>query len=176
MSPSHTILTKNAGLRAPIPADISIIHALVRCCPPLEPNSGYAYLLMCTHFAQSSIVAFDHSGIAGFVFGYRVPERQRTLFIWQVAVHPSARGQGLGQAMLTALAAADIEFIEATVSPSNDASLRMFQKFAQNKSCPLVHGERFRSQLFPETDHGDEQLIRIGPLKNGHREEDRACL
>jgi L-2,4-diaminobutyric acid acetyltransferase len=67
----------NAGptvCRKPTPADAADIHALVEECKPLDVNSTYAYLLLCSHFASTCIVAEDGRGLAGFISGYCKPD------------------------------------------------------------------------------------------------------
>ena len=62
----------------------------------LDVNSTYAYLLMATDFAETSIVVVGVDGaVCGFITGYRPPRRPDTLFVWQVAVAPDAQGRGL---------------------------------------------------------------------------------
>ncbi|MBX3666744.1 MAG: diaminobutyrate acetyltransferase, partial [Burkholderiales bacterium] len=92
-------------LREPRITDGAAIHRLVRACPPLDLNSPYAYLLLCAHHAGSCVLAEQDAGPAGFVSAYRLPARADTVFVWQVAVAPAARGQGLALRMLEHLLA-----------------------------------------------------------------------
>jgi L-2,4-diaminobutyric acid acetyltransferase len=66
----------------------------------LDVNSKYAYLLWCRDFAETSTVARLGNQVLGFITGYRRPDEPRTLLVWQVAVHDSARGQGLAGRLL----------------------------------------------------------------------------
>ncbi|HWL30219.1 MAG TPA: diaminobutyrate acetyltransferase [Burkholderiaceae bacterium] len=155
-------------LRAPKPADAASIHRLVVECPPLDLNSLYAYLLLTEHFSQTCILAGRGDEVLGFVSGYRPPDRVDVLFVWQVAVHPAARGQGLARRLLGDLLARpalqDVRFIETTVSPDNLASRQVFTAVAETCGAPVTEHSLFPTQLFGGADHQDEPLLRIGPL------------
>jgi len=155
-------------LRAPKPADAAAIHQLVVECPPLDLNSLYAYLLLTEHFAQTCVLAGSGDEVLGFISGYLPPDRADVLFIWQVAVHPAARGQGLARRMLSDLlsrpALAGVHYMETTVSPDNVASRRVFAGVAKACAAPVTEHSLFPTQLFGGADHEDEPLLRIGPL------------
>lgn len=157
------------NLRAPTGADGPALHQLVAACPPLDLNSRYLYLLLGEHFAATCILAEDAAGVAGMVSGYRPPARPGVLFVWQVAVHPRARRQALGQRMLHALLArpalADVRAIETTVGPGNQPSRRMFRALAESLQAPLLETALFDVDLFGSGGtHEAEPLLRIGPI------------
>lgn len=142
------------------------LHRLVAACPPLDPNSSYCNLLQCSHFGATSIAAIRNGELCGSVTAYRVPDHPETLFVWQVAVHPQARGQGLARTMLRELLAqlSGVRFIETSITPDNEASWRLFTGFAAE-----LHAETVRSVMFEKTQHFQgahetEYLLRIGPL------------
>ncbi|TNY38143.1 diaminobutyrate acetyltransferase [Thermomonospora catenispora] len=136
----------------------------------LDLNSPYGYVLWCRDFADTSVVARDRKGPCGFVTGYLRPAAPDTLFVWQVAVDDRRRGQGLARRMLDELTARDPgrRFLEATITPGNIASARLFESFARARGCELVRRELFPADLFPGPDdhppHEPEVLYRIGPL------------
>lgn len=134
----------------------------------LEQNTCYAYLLLCSHFGDGCVVARRGANIVGFVLGYRPPSRPDAMFVWQVGVHPEARGQGLGTRLLdhfTHLPAyRDCTFLEATVGTSNTASQALFRGFASKREVPCEEGPGFPAALFGDGGHEDEDLFRIGPL------------
>ncbi len=82
--------------RPPRLSDGPAVHTLARRCEPLDLNSPYSYLLLCTDFAATCVVAERDGDLVGFVSGYLKPADPRGLFIWQVAVSPAARGLGAG--------------------------------------------------------------------------------
>lgn len=141
---------------------------LIAACAPLDPNSLYCNLLQCTHFAATSIKAERDGALDGWISGYRLPGEPSTLFVWQVAVHERARGHGLGVAMLEALVGrstlVDATRLETTVTPSNDASRRMFAKFARNRGATLDVCPWFDREKHFGGSHESEELISIGPL------------
>jgi L-2,4-diaminobutyric acid acetyltransferase len=71
------------------------VFSLVKNTPPLDLNSEYHYMIQCSYFRNHCIIAQSNNQIAGFISGYIHPERNDTLFIWQVAVDKNFRGRGL---------------------------------------------------------------------------------
>lgn len=144
------------------------IHRLIGACRPLDVNSAYLYLLLTHHFADTCILALAGERAVGFVSAYRPPGRPDKLFVWQVAVAPDARGQGLAGRMLRALLARpalrDLSRIETTVSPSNAASRATFEKLAAALGAPLAEGALFKAEHFGAEAHEDERLVAIGPF------------
>lgn len=63
--------------------------------------------------------------------------------------------------------ASGFRYLETTVSPSNLASEKMFQKFAREQYADLRIEEGFVAEEFPDGDHEAERLFRIGPLTSG---------
>lgn len=157
----------------PTAADGAAIYRLVRDGGTLELNSAYAYLLIGAHFADTSVIARDDAGsLGGFVWAYRLPERPDTLFVWQIGVAPDCRGHGLGHALLAeALARPDcraVTHLEATVTPSNAASMALFRGFGRRHGAPVTVSTAFETNLFPESTHEAEMLLRIGPFDRTH--------
>lgn len=136
----------------------------------LDINSPYAYLLVCTHFASTSIVADDAGGadLAGFIAAYRLPDDRDVLFVWQITVAAAQRNSGLGRRLLTCLLARpgnrDVRWLEATITPSNHPSERLFQSFARSVGARCETTGSYPPDLFPDGDHEPEIRYRIGPL------------
>ncbi|NQV23590.1 MAG: diaminobutyrate acetyltransferase [Rhodopirellula sp.] len=155
-------------MRAPATNDASEIWRLVRESGVLDQNSAYLYLLLCRDFSDTCLVAESEQRIVGFVTAYRLPTDSRTLFIWQVGVCASARRQGIALKMLAELVnqTRSLDFIEATVAPSNLASRRLFESLARGRGVSLtdIADAGFLTGDFPPGDHEAEPLLRIGPL------------
>nr|WP_256364334.1 diaminobutyrate acetyltransferase [Mycobacterium sp. GA-1285] len=159
-------------LRSPNEADAIAMHRLVAETEVLDLNSTYAYLLMATDFASTSIVAERDGHICGLITGYHPPARPDVLFVWQVAVSAAARGTGLASAMLDALVhrvrvnrRGRPVTVEATVAPSNSASRAFFGAFARRHGVPIVEEPRFTAaHLAADESHEDEPTVRIGPI------------
>jgi len=152
--------------------------SLVGASGVLDVNSPYAYLLVCSHFAATSVVAEREGALAGFVAAYACPERRDTVFVWQVGVAASARGCGLATRMLDRVVRCDPRFryLEATITDSNHASWALFRGFARRRGAACREAEGFAATLFPPgLAHEAEVLVRIGPLGpyTGRGEEHR---
>lgn len=146
------------------------LHRLVRECPPLDTNSLYCNLLQCSHFKTTSIAVVSNDDLVGSVTGYHVPNQPDTVFVWQVAVHPTARGKGLARTMLRKLlermAPQGIRFIETSITLSNEASLKLFARFATEQHANMVRSVMFEQESHFEGVHETEHLFRIGPFDN----------
>jgi len=148
------------------------MHRLVAETTVLDLNSTYAYLLMATDFADTSIVADRDGRLCGLITGYHPPTRPEVLFVWQVAVAGSDRGTGLAATMLDALTRqvgkdrhGHPVTVEATVTPSNSASRAFFAAFARRHGVPMTEHPRFVAEhLDADQAHEDEPVLRIGPI------------
>ena len=152
----------------PASEDGFAVNQLVAESPPLDTNSIYCNLLQCSHFSETSVCAKSGSKILGFISGYLVPAKPDTLFIWQIAVDSSARGQGLAFRMLNELVkrpdCAQVKYLETTITPNNRASLKLFQKFAEQRKTTVEVSEAFTKTQHFNGQHETELLHRIGPL------------
>lgn len=158
-------------LMAPGDGDGREMWRIARDTDVLDVNSPYSYLLWCRDFADSSVVAratAGGGGVCGFITGYIRPASPDTLFVWQVAVDQAHRGNGLAKRMLDYLGdrvpvAAGSRYLEATVTPDNDPSSRLFAAFARDRGCAIERRTLFTREQFPRG-HQPEVLFRIGPF------------
>ncbi|GAB5899416.1 diaminobutyrate acetyltransferase [Mycolicibacterium mageritense] len=159
-------------LRPPCAEDAIAIRDLAAATGVLDLNSTYAYLLLATDFAATSIVAESAGALRGFITGYHPPARPDVLFVWQVAVAPAGQGNGVASAMIDALVHrvranrhGHPVTVEATVSPDNSASRAFFGAFARRHGVPLVEQPHFGADLLSaDNSHEDEPILRIGPI------------
>jgi L-2,4-diaminobutyric acid acetyltransferase len=155
-------------IRRPEPADGRLVHDLVGTCPPLDPNSLYANLLQCTHFAGTCAIADAGGRAVGWVGGYLLPSAPEVLFVWQVAVHAAARGRGLGVALVLDIlrrpGCTRVRHAQATVTDDNTSSWRMFRALAAALDAPCDRAPLFERDRHFGGAHATEFLLRIGPF------------
>lgn len=178
-TPSVGADTRPPELRAPTAEDARDVVALVRRVPELDANSPYAYLLLCHHFGATGLVWREAGELRAFVLGYRPPATPDVYFLWQVGVAPESRGQGLAGrsviALLRRLEPEGVRFLEATVTPSNEASAALFRGVARRLEAPCEERPLFGRELFPAGDgHEEEILFRIGPWPPSPTPENRS--
>lgn len=159
----------NLLLERPDTTDGASMWSLVKDSKVLDQNSAYLYITIGAFFRESSVVVRDDEGdLAGMVTGYRLPNQPNTLFIWQVAVDPGYRGQGLAGKMFADILKRpemeEVNKIKTTVSPSNRPSMRMFEKLADRLDADININEGFSADLFPGDNHEDERMLNIGPF------------
>ena len=156
----------NFSFRKPVSTDGSEVFALVERCKPLDVNSMYCNLLQCSHFADTAIVAERGGQMVGFISGYRLPQQPDVLFVWQVAVDASTRGQGLASQMLMQLLirlGGQVQHLHTTITPDNQASWKTFQRLAATLNAPLNDRDMFDREQHFNGEHETEKLVHIGP-------------
>lgn len=162
-------IAKTIYFREPTADDGSHMFDLVIKSKVLDINSSYSYLMWGKYFYKTSIVAEKDGRIVGFISGFLQPDSPDTLFIWQVAVDQTQRGKGLATALmmklLKRLEHQNVRFIEATVTPTNIASNRLFKGLAKKLGTDYQTFECFGKDQFPDPSHEAEMAYRIGPLK-----------
>lgn len=162
------ILAPGLGLRTPTPDDGPTVSELVSACPPLDENSRYCNLLQCTDFADTCVLAEQCEKPVGWVSGYRPPREPSTLFIWQVAVHPDARGLGLGKKMILNILGRricrGIDQLKTTVTPDNRASRGMFRSLAETLDGALHEEVHFERDRHFDSRQSTEHLITIADI------------
>lgn len=169
-----------SDLRHPRVEDGAAMWQLAKDSGGLDMNSPYCYLLMCTHFAQTCLMAEMEGEPVGFVTAYRPPTHPDTVFIWQIAVAPKARRTGLARRMVNGVLASptcgSVRFLEATVTESNVASEGLFRSIAEQMGAKFSRSTMFEAKDFPviaegkdpeparDPAHEPEFLLRIGPF------------
>jgi len=158
---------KDIVYRPATPADGREMWRFVNEAGVLELNQSYAYILMCQHFGNTCLVAETDDMMVGFVLAYVPPRQPDTIFVWQIGVAREVRGRGVGLHLLRHLLALDgcrnVQYLEASVTPSNKPSQNLFRAFARKWGVSCRKLPFFPSEFFPE-DHEPEYLYRVGPL------------
>ncbi|WDI30276.1 diaminobutyrate acetyltransferase [Hyphococcus flavus] len=154
--------------RHPVKSDGQRVWRLVRDCAPLDENSMYCNLLLCSHFAQTCIAAERNEELVGWISAYRPPEDKETIFVWQVAVSSAARGEGLGKKLLSELLACEgafgAKYLKTTITKDNAASWRLFSSLAKSRLAPMRDEPWFDKNEDFGGQHDTEHLVTIGPL------------
>jgi len=133
----------------------------------LEENAEYTYHMFSHFFREACVIAELDGQPVGFIAGLRTPDDPSRVFVWQIAVDQVARGKGVAAAMLHGLIerlAPDVEYLEATVTPSNEASERTFRKVARELDVDCETRVLFPGHRFGGPSHEDEVLFSIGPF------------
>ncbi len=167
--------TGGVHMRHPTAEDGSAIWTLARDSGKLDLNSPYAYLMMGHFFPQTCIIAEKDDEPVGSVIGFAPPARPNALFVWQVAVSETVRGQGLASRMIehllwTAPLDGQARWLEASVTPSNEPSARLFKGIARRHGVSCEIAPLFEEDAFPppheaQASFEPEHLFRIGPLR-----------
>nr|WP_238933449.1 diaminobutyrate acetyltransferase [Brevibacillus choshinensis] len=155
-------------LQIPKEEEGAAMWELARDSGVLEPNSSYAYLMFAKFFAETCVLAVENGKPVGFVTGFIPPKAPQTLFVWQIGVSATHRGQGIAKEMLRRLLQRQgqhkVCFLEATVSMSNGASQALFTSMAKEWGTSCTVAECFSADVFPEEAHEAEWTYRVGPI------------
>lgn len=156
------------SLRRPSSDDGAAVNDLVNRCKPLDENSVYCNLLQCSHFRETSALAELDGEVAGFVSGYLVPESPNSLFVWQVAVAPEARGLKLAKRMILEIlhrpVARGVNTLQTTITPDNAASHGVFKSVASSLGTEVETQVMFDKEDHFDGQQSSEVLWRIGPF------------
>lgn len=162
-------MSGNILFRQPNIDDGMDVYNLVKRCPPLDQNSSYCNFLQCSHFSATSVAAVQEGSFVGFISAYILPQRPDTLFVWQVAIDESVRGQGVAAKMLSHIiertVCKDLRYIETTISPSNRSSWRVFEKLTEQLDTGLEQSIFLHENKHFNGEHESEILVRIGPYR-----------
>lgn len=155
-----------ARFRHPLKSDGQAVSRLIASCPPLDRNSLYCTLLQCTHFSRTCVLAERGGDAIGWVSGYLLPDDPHTLFIWQVAVSPAARGEGLGTSLIDALILASrragLRRLQTTITEPNKPSWALFRSIARERDAAFADEEWLsKGRDLPGE---SERLVTIGLL------------
>lgn len=149
--------------------DGAILWELSEAAGGLDANSEYAYHMLAEYYSDTCIIAEVEGRAVGFVTGFRPPSAPGTLFVWQIAVHPDNRGQGIARGMLNALldrlVQDGVQYLEATITPSNGASRHTFHAVARRFNATCEESTLFWGESFVSGEHEDEVRFRIGPFR-----------
>lgn len=144
------------------------VSALIAASSPLDVNSAYCNLLQCTDFQETCVLAERGETLLGWISAYRPPHSPEKIFVWQVAVDPAARGEGLALQMLDALVArpavAGASTLTTTITEDNEGSWRLFRAFARRHGATLTQSPRFEHEAHFAGAHATEWEARIAPL------------
>ena len=156
--------------RLPNSQDGLALQQLIAQCPPLDTNSTYCNLLQCHHFFDTCALAERDGKLLGFVSGYRLPSDPSVLFVWQLAVSPEARGEGLAirllQQQLSSAVQPPVRYLHTTINPDNKASWAVFERLAQHLDVESTRSLLFTRDSHFDGEHDDEVLLSIGPMPN----------
>jgi len=160
----------NAPVLLELPRDTDgvAIHNLIRSSPFLDDNSLYCYLMVCSHYSATSVIASFDNELAGVITAYIPPEQPDTLFVWQVAVAKTAQRRGLARSMLEHILQRNtlqhIKWLETTVTLDNHASRGLFDSLAKRLQCDLQESVMFDRREHFNNLHDSEYRLRLGPL------------
>lgn len=157
--------------RKPKKSDAKQIYNLVKSTKVLDVNSEYLYLLQSTHFSNTCCVAIENQqsneNVVGFVSGYVHPKYKDVYFLWQVGVDAKQKGKGLALKLIEEILNRDelsgIKYLYTTISPSNKASQRLFDKVAISLKTDIHSENYFEIEDF-NVAHEEEVLYKIGPF------------
>ncbi len=99
-----------------------------------------------------------------WVSGHIIPDTNE-LFVWQVAVGPTARGLGLGKKMLLELIERDVcrdaVALKTTITRDNVASWALFKSFARTVGGELDDEPHFERDAHFDGQHATEHMVTI---------------
>src|SRR5690606_15599375 len=103
--------------------------------------------------------------LIGWVSGYLLPNAPDTLFIWQIAIDPSAQNMGIGKQLLKALlqrpSCSHVRTLKTTITSDNRASWALFESLARNNGTTLTHTPHYLADAHFDGPHATEHLVTV---------------
>jgi len=141
------------------------VHQLIKQTGGLDLNSVYYYYILCDFYRQTSAIAINEKEeVVGYLSALVAPNDENSLFVWQVAVHPSAQGKGLSKKMLEFVIQNNphLSAIKTTIGPDNMASQGLFKSIAKKHNAKIYQETYLSSEDLG--DHDPEILFTIKPI------------
>lgn len=112
--------------------DFLKVYSFVKDCKPLKPYAEHFYKIILRYFGNTCYIAEYKNDLVGFVMGFFSQTQNNTYFLWQIGVHPSMQGKGVGEFLLKKIENRLMENgckrIELTIDPENYPSQNLFEK------------------------------------------------
>ena len=157
-------------LREPKLEDGIAMYTLAMNSEKVDPLSQYGYLLFTQHFKETTAVAEKDGQVVGYLFGYIMPKKQDTLFLWQMEIHQSCQKLGLSLALAREIIERPfcdkIQYICGTVEEGNVPSRAFLKGLGRSYGCELQEKPFFLDEHFAFP-HDDEPMIYMGPIQRG---------
>ncbi len=155
------------AFRPPTLRDAARIWALAPQRGTPAQDSCYAFILLCSHFGDTGVVAEEDGEITGYALGYRPPIRSDDAFIWHLGV-AAGRDRAeliprLLEEVLGRRANRDARFLCITARPDDHALREELQQVARRLGTRCSVEACFPAEVFAG-EHPGETLLRVGPL------------
>lgn len=165
IGPHKNEMKSGITFRKPSKSDGAAVLELIQACHPLDENSLYFYLVQCDQFRDTCVLAERDGKVVGWVSAHIPPNEPDTVFVWQVAVSPEARGEGLGLRMLQDLVkrpdCIGTRQLCTTITPDNEASWALFRKFADRAGADVDDEPHYLEDDHFAGEHDTEHMVTL---------------
>ncbi len=133
--------TQNITIRSITEDDNSSILELIdNCRPYVLPHHEYFYWILEHYYQSTCFVCELDMKLIGFISGLPSIDK-KSIFIWQICVHPNFRKLKLGNQMLNKIynrfTELNFESIQFSIDKNNIPSYKLFEKFAIEKNMVI---------------------------------------
>ncbi|WP_349646354.1 GNAT family N-acetyltransferase [Candidatus Parabeggiatoa sp. HSG14] len=127
--------------------DIQSVLDLINECSYVEKHSPFVYWVLSNYFGNVTLVGHDSNRIMGFVSSIIGSEPRKSAYIWQIAVDAKWRRKGIARTLIRHLfkeyEKQEIEAVEFSIAPNNNASLALFSNTIVEIGLELIEMDGF---------------------------------
>jgi L-2,4-diaminobutyric acid acetyltransferase len=142
---------ENIKIRSITENDKEAIIKLIDCCRPyVLPHHEYLYWILGHYYKSSCLVCETDKELIGFISGLPSID-EKTIFIWQICVHPDYRKHKVGSKLLNKtyerLVELNFTSLQFSIDTENVPSYKLFENFAieNNLIIEVVSNEKICS-------------------------------
>lgn len=115
--------------------DYSVLRTLAKENKPLDLHTPYTYWVCCNYYSQYCFVLERNHRPIGYIMAI---SNKDCVFVWQIAISESFRGQHLSGILIDAVAKKAIadgySELQVTISPKNLASYYSFYNYSKSSN------------------------------------------
>lgn len=115
-------------------SDVDMVRKFVSLCKPLDLHSPFTYWILAKYFRDYCFILLEEDKIIGFISSIKSASDYNNLYLWQIGIAESKRGQGYAAMLIDKVVEqarkSDCKKIQFSIAPENEPSHNAFNSYA----------------------------------------------